>query len=116
MVIYPEWYSKIDNGGIYKIYRTVKTSFHRSHYIHVLNNYCATAIGRFLTTNNNLPVNTDRYKEVDRADRLCIKCNLKDIGDEFHYVFVAPFLIVKGKNSFPNQYLLNKTQFPLEHL
>ena len=62
----------------------VKTSFHRSPYIQVQNSNCAIAIGRFLTTNNNLPVNTDRYKEVDRADRLCIKCNLKDIGYEFH--------------------------------
>jgi len=31
-----QWYSKIDNDGIYTIYRMVKTSFHRSPYIQVL--------------------------------------------------------------------------------
>ena len=102
-----QWYSKIDDGGIYTIYRMIKTSFHRSPYINVLNNNCAIAIARFITTNNNLPVNTNRYTEVERADRLCIKCNLKDIGDEFHYVFCCPFFDTKRKELLPKS-IVNK--------
>ena len=27
-------------------------------------------------------------------DRLCTKCSSADIGDEFHYVFSCPFVVV----------------------
>ena len=84
----------------------VKTSFQRSPYIHVLNNNCAISIARFITTNNNLPVNTNRYTEVERKDRVCTKCNLKDIGDEFHYVFCCPFFDTKRKELL-HKYLIN---------
>ena len=96
-----QWHSRIDNGGIFTIYRMLKSNFSRSPYLQILNNNCAIAIARFFTTNNNLPVNTERYKEVERKNRLCNKCSLKDIGDEFHYIFCCPFFDNKRKETLP---------------
>ena len=49
----------------------LKSNFSRSYYLQILNNNCAIGIARFFTINNNLPVNTERYKEVEREKTHC---------------------------------------------
>ena len=73
----------------------IKPNFIQSPYISTLINTCAIPIVRFITTNNNLPVNILRYVDVERMDRICTKCNLGDTGDEFHYIFICPFFTLK---------------------
>ena len=47
-----------------------------------------------------MPVNRLRYQNIPRYDRKCEKCDLNEIGDEFHYLFVCPFLTIPEKNVF----------------
>ena len=46
---------------------------------------------RFRTTNNDLPVNRLRYIEVPREERICDKCDLQLVADEYHYILICPF-------------------------
>ena len=32
----------------------------------------------------------------ERHEKICSKCNLNDIGDEFHYLLVCPFLFISN--------------------
>ena len=85
-----DWYSHIDNDSIFFNYKLFKESFKQEPFIHSLPTNCTITLIRFRTTNNSLPVNKLRYDNIDRAERICTKCNLNDIGDEFHYLFICP--------------------------
>ena len=98
------WQDILDNNSMYIIYRMIKPNFIQSPYISTLINTCAIPIVRFITTNNNLPVNVLRYVDVERMDRICTKCNLGDTGDEFHYIFICPFFTLKRNEVLPNWY------------
>ena len=41
---------------------------------------------KFRTTNHRLPVETGRWNNIDRVDRICTKCDNITIGDEYHYI------------------------------
>ena len=99
-----DWYSHIDNDSIFTNYRLFKTSFKQEDFLKFLPNDCAITLVRFRTTNNCLPVNTLRYENIDRHDRLCTKCNTNDIGDEYHYLFICPFFKKKRIELLPKFY------------
>lgn len=39
---------------------------------------------------HNLKIETGRYENLIRSDRKCVLCNLNDIEDEFHFLFICP--------------------------
>ena len=78
---------------MYLNYRMFKPSFGADPYYLVLpQNYMFTIL-RFRTTNNNLPVNKLRYENIPRNDRICDKCNMHDVADDFYYLFVWMHLV-----------------------
>lgn len=36
---------------------------------------------------HKLPIEVGRFKKIHRTERLCLKCNLKEVGDEFYCLF-----------------------------
>jgi hypothetical protein len=46
---------------------------------------------KFQTVNHKLPIECDRWKNLERESRKCNLCN-SDIGDEFHYILKCPFI------------------------
>ena len=69
-----------------------------------------------MTTNNNLPINTQRYEGIDRRERLCRKCELDVVGDEFHYIFVCPFFQQKRNELLPQTYIQRPNVSTFEQL
>ena len=98
-----EWHSHLNNDQVYTNYRMFKTSFLQEPYIKLLPTNCAIQMLRFRTTNNPLPVNVLRYEGIPRHDRLCNKCNLNDVGDEYHYILICPFFKQKRRELLPKQ-------------
>ena len=97
----------VDNDELYTNYRMFKTSFCvEPYYLMLPYNYMITMF-KFRTTNNNLPVNTLRYTDTPRNERICGKCNLLDVADEFHYLFACPFFDADRKRYLP-KYFLNR--------
>ena len=39
--------------------------------------------------NHKLPIEVGRHNNIDRKYRLCTKCDKKDLGDEYHYMFMC---------------------------
>ena len=95
------WYSKLENGSIYTNYRLFKKSFSQEIYLKIMSHDCLITLARFRTTNNKLPVNALRFDGLDRNDRKCSKCNLQEVGDEFHYIFICEFYREKRKELLP---------------
>ena len=86
-----KWHSSVDNDSVYTSYRIFKKEFKQEPYIKLLPKNCVIELFRFRTTNSPLPVNHQRFFGIERHERLCKKCSLGEIGDEFHYLLVCPF-------------------------
>jgi len=99
------WYTCIDQDTMFLNYRMFKTAFGQEKYIKLLPTNLAIKLARFRTTNNFLPVNRLRFENVPRDERLCTKCEMGEIGDEFHYVFCCPYFNAKRKECLPAYFL-----------
>lgn len=86
-----EWTSNNNNNQLYYNYRLFKTDFVFENYLKILPFNLASNLVKFRTLNNRMPVQKGRYLGISRPDRLCLKCNCSDLGDEFHYLFVCSF-------------------------
>ena len=56
-------------------------------YIEDILKYCGlrNAFVKFRTTNHRLPIETGKWRNIDRILRFCTLCNKNCIGDEFRY-------------------------------
>ena len=46
--------------------------------------------------NTKLPIETGRWFNIPRENRICKLCNSSDIGDEFHYLFKCTDVSIKN--------------------
>ena len=73
-------------------------------YRHLVDNFCLQFylckpidfqykkfITRFRISAHNLNIETGRYNNENRNNRLCTLCNFNDIEDEFHFILKCPF-------------------------
>ena len=97
---------------MYTIVKNLDLKF--EYYLNELNENEAKVMLKFRTSNHNLPVETGRWRKLSFIDRKCKLCDLSDVGDEFHYLFVCPFfvaerhlLIDKYYYTKPNMYKMN---------
>jgi hypothetical protein len=58
---------------------------------------------KFRVSDHSLEIESGRYKNITREERICKNCNLNEIGDELEYHF---FLKCTA-----NQIILNKPDF-----
>ena len=83
---FQEWSEYMNSTSKGLCYRIFKTELKIEKYISILPynymfNFC-----KFRCDGHRLPVETGRWHNVSRADRLCHLCDSADIGDEFHYI------------------------------
>ena len=101
------FYAHIDNDAIFTNYRMFKTTFEKEKYLAILPNQYAITLAKFRTTNNYSPVNRLRFTQTLRTDRQCTKCDLHEVGDEFHYIFICPYFVQLRQQYLPTN-LLNR--------
>ena len=79
--------NKLADEGLYKyqIYRKMNPSLNPSPFINLLHH-----IIKFRLGSHKLPIETGRWKGLDRCDRVCPECQV--LGDEEHYLFYC-FLV-----------------------
>ena len=70
-------------------YRIFKEVFEFESYLTLLPERLRILFTQFRLGNTKLPIETGRWFNIDRNERYCTLCNINDIGDEFHLLFVA---------------------------
>ena len=85
------WFSELNNNPLFYNYRLFKNNFQFENYLNVLPQNLANIFIRFRWLNHKLPIQKGRFLGIERNDRVCQKCDLEALGDEFHYIFVCPF-------------------------
>ena len=66
-------------------------------------------ITKLRVNNIKFPIETGRCRNINREDRICQKCSLSLIGDEFHYLCVCKCHdILELRNKYiPNYFTTN---------
>lgn len=48
-------------------------------------------LSRFRCSSHKLAIEEGRYRNIERNERLCTKCNMKQIETEYHFLLVFPY-------------------------
>ena len=91
--------SKIWSNSVCINYRIFKTNILFEDYLLTLSRRDAILLCRLRCRSHRLPINNGRFKmNIEDIDIECPCCDLKVRGDEFHYIFICPFLWKKGRS------------------
>eukprot|EP00916_Digyalum_oweni_P018122 GHVL01030444.1.p1 GENE.GHVL01030444.1~~GHVL01030444.1.p1 ORF type:complete len:236 (+),score=13.61 GHVL01030444.1:277-984(+) len=99
-----KWFTEIGTKNMFWNYRMFKDIFACEDLVTHLPYQQCVSMMKFRTLNNNLPVQKERYLNIPRSERTCIKCVSQDIGDEFHYLFVCDFFKEERAELLPPYY------------
>ena len=92
-------------NGKLKTYLALKTKFGLEKYLAILNNvHEKRSICRLRISSHRLQIETGRYRNVPRDERICQKCSENEIEDEVH------FLIKCSENKVCRELLVLQTQ------
>ena len=84
------WSSNILTKGICSSYNEFKSLYDMEDYLLKLNKNVRVPLTKLRANNNRLPIVTGRYQNISREERVCTKCNLNVIGNEYHIMLVCP--------------------------
>ena len=88
--IYAErWSESVFNNSSCTNYRAMTLVKKAQNYILKLPKRYAYALAKFKCVNHHMPNVTGRYLDIPYAERICTLCQIYDIGDEFHYLFIC---------------------------
>ena len=102
------WSSTLQNSPKALNYRIYKENLQFENYLNILSKKDALILCRFRTCNNNLPIETGRWHNIPRENRVCQKCNLREIGDEFHYILNCKALTLQRKKCLLTKHIANR--------
>ena len=81
-------------------YRIFKRDIIFEKYFSILANNFLFTLCKFRCGNHRLPIETGRWHNLDRDNRLCHLCDSNDLGDEYHYIMVCSAFKVERKKFF----------------
>ena len=81
------WQANIEASSKCLNYKLFKSEHKFENYLTKLPPTLRQIFINFRLCNNRLPIETGRWRDIPRSDRICLLCNKNSIGDEFHYVF-----------------------------
>jgi hypothetical protein len=85
------WYAKINNSSKLSSYNMYKHGFEIENYLHFISNdQFRIVLTKFRLSSHDLAIETGRYENKPREERLCTYCRLRVIEDEYHFLLVCP--------------------------
>lgn len=83
-----KWFADTESSSKGQFYLKIKKEFSFESYLTKLSDQNRTLITKLRTSNIKFPIETGRWNNIPREDRLCSLCS-QCIGDEFHYIFMC---------------------------
>lgn len=80
-----KWFGDINNSSRGEFYSSFKTDFKFEPYLLKLDSVRRSYICKLRTCNIKFPVETGRWRNIPKNDRICNLC-MTGLGDEFHYI------------------------------
>ena len=97
-------------------YNKIKTTFCVSNYVFkYLNRNQRSAIARLYSGNLPLRIETGRYRNIPRPERLCVFCDSGHVEDEIHFITECA-LHAQNRDTMLEQYNIDDTMYTSEQL
>jgi hypothetical protein len=85
------WVSDIDNLPKLDTYRLFKSNFDFENYLDiVVNNRDRICLTRLRCSAHSLFIEEGRYRNIPRNERVCTRCNMGVIENEYHFLLICP--------------------------
>ena len=85
------WYTNINNSNKLDYYSKYKHSFVHEKYINcIFDNKFRISLTKFRLSSHDLAIETGRYTNIPRDQRICLQCNMNMVESEYHFLLVCP--------------------------
>jgi hypothetical protein len=85
------WYSDINNSSRLSTYSIYKHEFNLETYLKCIkNNKYRISLSKFRLSSHDLAIETGRYENKEREERICAHCRTQSIEDEYHFLLICP--------------------------
>ncbi|XP_025099686.1 uncharacterized protein LOC112567141 isoform X3 [Pomacea canaliculata] len=113
-----KWKQEIYTNEICTAYRMFKEYFIFENYLIDLPPALRSNLIKFRLSCHKLPIQQLRYSGIPRYLRTCPLCNLDEVGDEFHYLFVCThhFLVASRRTLLPVCFVYHPSEFGFQQL
>jgi len=82
-----------------------KIDFGVEKYITCLPDVYVYALMKFRCSCHKLSIEVGRFHNIPREERMCSKCNMSVLGDEFHFIMVCPHFKHLRQDFIPRHFL-----------
>lgn len=107
-----KWNAELANTSRGQFYIKFKNEFRLEPYLLRLKPQHRFILTKFRLSNLKFPIETGRWTNIPRDNRICTKCQSGEVGDEYHYLFKCECIeIVQLRNRYIPSYY---TIFPNE--
>lgn len=92
-------------------YNQIKKDFKMENYLNCVKNVKhRVALTRFRCSAHSLEIEEGRYRNIERNARICTKCNMQAIENEYHFLMVCPLYREIRREILPRYYCVWPTQ------
>jgi hypothetical protein len=87
-----QWRAELNSFSKLESYNLFKIEFTQEKYLSCVNNLKhRKLLSRFRCSSHKLAIEEGRHRNIERNQRLCTKCNMKQIETEYHFLLVCPY-------------------------
>ncbi len=106
--LYDKKLDSIDNNSKLLLFKTLKSEYKPEYYLNYPEMQIRKLISKFRISDHSLAIETGRYKNIPRNERICTTCNVLD--DEHHFFYHCR-INNKLRPDFFNNFQINDNNF-----
>ena len=110
------WTNDLNNSAKCLLYKNYKESIKAEPFLKTLPEKLAMTVLKYRCNNHKLPIEVGRKQGIPREQRICKKCEMNVLGDEFHLILECPFFNAERQKYIPIQFRQIKSTFNLCNL
>ena len=110
------WHSNVFDCPKTINYRIFKTDHAFENYFNVLEERDMLVFCKFRMINHKLPIESGRWKNIPRENRICTLCNVNAIGDEYHYIMECQYFVEERREYIDRRFLKNSNTLKFNEL
>ena len=102
---FQQWFSVLRTTQRLETYGLIKNNFELEKYLMcVKNDRHKLSLTKFRCSAHRLMIEEGRHLNIEKQDRLCNKCNMHAIENEYHFLLVCPFYRKTRADILPRYY------------
>jgi hypothetical protein len=107
------WHVSKESSSVLDLYNVCKLNFYYAEYLDLMPTHLRRFITRLRTSAHSLRIQTGRYarNRIQRNERYCQCCSVRDLEDEFHFIFICPCYSSIRSIYIKRYYFVNPSMF-----